>query len=260
MEWEFSMSRRPIIGGNWKCNPEKLEVVHSLVSAFNEIDAENLGKLDLVIFPSALHASTLKSSLKDGIAVGAQNAGTKGCGAFTGEWSAEMAREVGCSWVLVGHSERRHIFSESIEDTVTKVERAQEAGLGVILCIGELLEEREAGRTVDVCTAQLAPVLPKVNNWSSFVIAYEPVWAIGTGVVATKEQAQEAHQALRDVVREARGVEAAGAVRIQYGGSVTPENCSGLISQADIDGFLVGGASLKPTFGVIVETVAGNTS
>eukprot|EP00933_Yihiella_yeosuensis_P016968 TRINITY_DN14327_c0_g1_i3.p1 TRINITY_DN14327_c0_g1~~TRINITY_DN14327_c0_g1_i3.p1 ORF type:complete len:257 (-),score=55.80 TRINITY_DN14327_c0_g1_i3:37-807(-) len=253
-------SRRPIIGGNWKCNPEKVEVVSKLVSSFNELDDLILDKLDLCIFPSALHVTMLKSSLKERIDVGAQNASVAGCGAFTGEWSATMAKDVGCSWVLVGHSERRHMFGDSIEDTVKKVEQAQASGLGVIFCIGELLEDREEGKTFEVCTSQLGPVLPKVADWMKFVIAYEPVWAIGTGVVATKEQAQEAHQAMRGYIFQHAGSEAAEAVRIQYGGSVTPDNCAGLISQPDIDGFLVGGASLKPHFTDIVEVVASHVT
>mmetsp|Transcript_15036 Transcript_15036/g.33102 ORF Transcript_15036/g.33102 Transcript_15036/m.33102 type:complete len:255 (+) Transcript_15036:73-837(+) len=249
------MKRRSIIGGNWKCNPETLETVQQLSTAFNEVEAPGLAKVDVIVFPSAIHVCAARSILKEGIAVGAQNVSVTDCGAFTGELSAKMARSVGCQWVLVGHSERRAKFGETFQDTVAKVGKIQESGLGVVFCVGELLEEREAGRTIEVCASQLSPVLPKVANWQSFVIAYEPVWAIGTGVVATKEQAQEAHQAIRELVREQVGEEAANTVRIQYGGSVTPENCAGLIQQPDIDGFLVGGASLKPTFTKIIDNV-----
>lgn len=247
------------MGGNWKCNPEKLESAQQLCAAFKEgLSDETLGKVEVALFPSALHVSLARTQVKDGIAIGSQNVSVeRSCGAFTGEVNASMAREAGCSWVLVGHSERRHkVAQEPIEDTVAKVESAQEAGLGVVLCVGELLEEREAGRTIEVCHGQLAPVLPKVKDWSKFVIAYEPVWAIGTGVVATKDQAQEAHQALREFVKETAGADAAEAVRIQYGGSVTAANSAGLISQPDIDGFLVGGESLKPGFIKIVNNVA----
>lgn len=249
------MIRRPIVGGNWKCNPESLSTVTQLAGAFNEVDSSNI---DLIVFPSAIHIAPARETLKPNFAVGVQNVHAGGCGAFTGETSVSMAKGMGCSWVLVGHSERRHSFGETIEDTVKKVERAQEAELGIVFCIGELLEEREAGRTLEVCQAQLLPVLPKVTNWQKFVIAYEPVWAIGTGVVATKEQAQEAHEAVREVIKENVSEDAAAAVRIQYGGSVSPENCTGLISQPDIDGFLVGGASLKPTFTRIIESVSDN--
>mmetsp|Transcript_73849 Transcript_73849/g.135176 ORF Transcript_73849/g.135176 Transcript_73849/m.135176 type:complete len:254 (-) Transcript_73849:79-840(-) len=249
------MARRPIVGGNWKCNPVDISTVVSLADAFSEIDTPNI---DVIIFPSAIHIAPARDKLKDTIAVGAQNIHVGGCGAFTGEMAVQMAKGAGCSWILVGHSERRHAFGETVEQTVQKVERAQEAGMGVVFCIGELLEEREAGKTLEVCQAQLAPVLPKVTDWQKFVIAYEPVWAIGTGVVATKAQAQEAHEAVRELIKEAVTEEAAATVRIQYGGSVTPENASDLISQPDIDGFLVGGASLKPTFTRIMEIVSDN--
>jgi len=250
------MKRLPIIGGNWKCNPDKREVVESLVGAFNEgLEGVSPEQCQVVIFPSALHAGMVRSTIKDTVDVGAQNVSKTKCGAFTGEWSSEMLKDMGCQWVLIGHSERRHMMGETIEDTVTKVERAEAAGLGIVFCIGELLEDREAGRTLEVCCAQMAPVLSKVTAWDRFVVAYEPVWAIGTGVVATKDQAQEAHQAVRDFIREKCGDTVANALRIQYGGSVTPENSPGLITQPDIDGFLVGGASLKPSFTRIIEAV-----
>jgi len=248
--------RRPIVGGNWKCNPESVEAVNALVGAFNG-SADVLGRVDVVVFPSAIHVGSVKVGLEDAFAVGAQNVARTGAGAFTGEMTAEMARDMGCTWTLVGHSERRHLFGETIEHTKEKVARAQAAGLGVVLCIGELLEEREAGKTIEVCEAQLNDVLPTVTDWSRFVIAYEPVWAIGTGVVATKDQAQEAHQAIREFVKAKCGDAVGDQVRIQYGGSVSEANCGALMAQEDIDGFLVGGASLKPGFMRIVTTAAG---
>merc|ERR1719436_1172396 len=160
-------------------------------------------------------------------------------------------------WTLIGHSERRTKYGESDEMTAAKVEQCQAAGIKVIFCIGELLEEREGGKTDEVNKRQLAAVLPKIRNWDDIVIAYEPVWAIGTGKVATPEQAQETHAAIRAHLREAVSADVAEKVRIQYGGSVTPDNCAELIAKPDIDGFLVGGASLKPTFmDIITKTVA----
>merc|ERR1712039_903860 len=153
-----------------------------------------------------------------------------------GELAAEHLEDCGTGWTLIGHSERRKLYGETDADTAKKIEKCQDKGIKVIFCIGESLEEREAGKTDDVNKRQLAAVLPAIKDWDSIVIAYEPVWAIGTGKVATPEQAQE-------------------KIRIQYGGSVKPENCAELIAKPDIDGFLVGGASTKPSFSTIISTV-----
>ncbi|CAE7748066.1 Tpi, partial [Symbiodinium sp. KB8] len=160
-------------------------------------------------------------------------------------------------YTLIGHSERRSKYGESDEDTAVKVEKCQAAGIKVIFCIGELLEEREAGKTDEVNKRQLAAVIPKIKDWDKIVIAYEPVWAIGTGKVATPEQAEETQANIRAYLKEAVSAEVADKVRIQYGGSVTPDNCKELITKPNIDGFLVGGASLKPTFMDIVTACQG---
>lgn len=187
------------------------------------------------------------------IEVGIQNISKTAMGAFTGETPAAVAKDAGYSWCLIGHSERRSLYGETIEDTVEKLKQAQEAGLKVMFCIGEQLAEREAGETDKVNQAQLEPVLGMVKDWETFVIAYEPVWAIGTGKVATPEQAQETQANIRSFVKEKCGADVADKVRIQYGGSASPDNIEGLASQPDIDGFLVGGASLKPGFVQMIE-------
>merc|ERR1719162_801105 len=167
-----------------------------------------------------------------------------------------MAAECGYGWTLIGHSERRSRYGETDQETADKVEKALAGGLRVLLCIGESLEEREGGVTDQVNQRQLSACLPVIRDWDKVVIAYEPVWAIGTGKVATPEQAQEAHAAIRAFLAEACGPVVASRVRIQYGGSSSPENCAELIAKPDVDGFLVGGASLKPTFMKMVEVSA----
>jgi enolase len=168
--------------------------------------------------------------------------------------------DFGVRWTLIGHSERRVKYGDTDEVVAAKVEAAQKAGLKVVLCIGEVLEERESGKTDEVNKRQLACCLPKILNWNDIVIAYEPVWAIGTGKVATPEQAQETHAAIRKYLRSAVGDAIADRVRIQYGGSASPANCGDLIKQPDIDGFLVGGASLKPEFMDMLNTCAPSVS
>ncbi|CAE7714876.1 UGP1, partial [Symbiodinium pilosum] len=190
-----------------------------------------------------------------GMSTCAQNVGKNDAGAFTGEWTAKNLLDINISWTLIGHSERRTKYGETDADVAEKVAKCQDAGLNVILCIGETLEEREGGKTDEVNKRQLAAVIPKVKDWDKIVIAYEPVWAIGTGKVATPEQAEETQAAIRAYLKEAAGASVADKVRIQYGGSVTPDNCSELITKPNIDGFLVGGASLKPTFMDIVSKV-----
>ena len=165
---------------------------------------------------------------------------------------------MGLGWVLTGHSERRSIFGETDAATAAKTKLALDADLSAIVCIGESLAEREAGETLPVCFRQLAAVVSVLTpaDWARVVVAYEPVWAIGTGKVATKEQAQEVHAALRAWLAEQVSADVAAATRIVYGGSVSAANCTSLITEKDIDGFLVGGASLKPEFVNIIQSVA----
>ena len=196
----------------------------------------------------------MKAQLDDKKAVvAAQNISEFPNGAYTGEVSAEMLKDFGIKWTIIGHSERRTYFHESDEVVAKKVTLALEQELSVILCIGERLEEREAEQTNEVIAKQLAGAKDSISDWKKIVVAYEPVWAIGTGKVATPEQAQEAHAFIRDWIKTNVSEEVANATRLIYGGSVNEKNCTSLIEQADVDGFLVGGASIKPAFGDIVE-------
>jgi phosphoglycerate kinase len=249
-------ARRKIVGGNWKSNPGTMAAVKDLCKQFSG-STWDAGKCEAVVFPTCLHGGACMEELaKTPFEVGVQNISKTGSGAFTGEVAAPMAADLGYGWALVGHSERRTLYGETDADTAVKTEKALAAGLRVILCIGETLPEREAGQTDAVNKRQLAAVIPSVKDWDKIVIAYEPVWAIGTGKVATPEQAQDAHKAIRDYLRTAVSADVADAMRIQYGGSSNPENCAGLIAKPDIDGFLVGGASLKPSFTKMMETCA----
>lgn len=188
------------------------------------------------------------------VSVAAQNSFTKASGAYTGEVSVEQIKDVGAKWVILGHSERRTIIKESDEFIADKTKFALDNGLGVILCIGETLEEREAGKTLDVCNRQLAAVIEKVKDWSNVVIAYEPVWAIGTGLAATPEDAQNVHKQIRQFLASKLDQAAADSIRIIYGGSANGKNAASFKDKADVDGFLVGGASLKPEFVDIVNS------
>lgn len=238
--------RRPVIAGNWKLHnsiAETRELVHALKS-----DLADLTDIDLVIAPpfTALNAAvqTLEGS---NIAVAAQNCYPVASGAFTGEISPVLLREAGCHYVLVGHSERRQLFGETDAFINTKVSAVLAAGLQPILCIGETLEERESGKMYDVLSRQLKQGLAGVeaSAMEQVIIAYEPVWAIGTGVTASNEQAAEAHAFIRGLAQGLYDATIANALRILYGGSVKPDNVDGLMAQEDIDGTLVGGASLK---------------
>jgi len=182
------------------------------------------------------------------VSVAAQNCYKAKSGAFTGELSPAMIQDCGVNWVILGHSERRNVFGETDQLIGEKVGFALQSGLKVIPCIGEKLEEREAGKTTEVCFNQLAAMLPHITDWSKVVLAYEPVWAIGTGKTATPAQAQEVHLAIRGWLEKNVNPEVAASVRILYGGSVTAANCKELAQCPDIDGSLVGGASLKKDF------------
>lgn len=246
------MTRTPWIGGNWKSNG----TVASIKELSKELNKSEFDpkQSDVVVFPTALHISLARELLKDTLQIGCQNISKTGPGAYTGEITAGMVKDFGLKWVMVGHSERRQYYGESDQVVADKVEMVmKEEGLHVAICIGEMLADREAGKTMDVCKTQLEAVIPKVTDWNRVVIAYEPVWAIGTGKVATPEQAQEVHADLRKFLTDRVSKEVAEKLRIVYGGSVSDQNCVALIGCKDVDGFLVGGASLKKAFVDIIS-------
>ncbi|THG99027.1 hypothetical protein EW145_g7335 [Phellinidium pouzarii] len=231
-------------------NAEKQKLVRALAIA--ELDTNT----EVVIAPPSLYLlSTIELLKGSSVKVAAQNCYYKSSGAFTGEISPAQLADAQVPYVILGHSERRAIFLETSELVAQKTKAAVDAGLSVILCVGETLQEREAGTTVAVVEAQLAAVVEalKAEEWSKIVIAYEPVWAIGTGKVATSAQAQEVHAAIRQYLSKSVSSTVAENTRIVYGGSVAEKNCGELRTQPDIDGFLVGGASLKPEFVQIVN-------
>lgn len=243
--------RKFFVGGNWKMNGS-LAKVEEIVKFLNG------GSLDpateVVVSPSALHVQWVVNNLKQStVSVAVQNVHSAVSGAFTGENSAEIAVDIGCKWAILGHSERRHKFGESDAVIGGKIEHCLSGQIGVVACIGELLDEREAGKTFEVVYTQMQAIAVNVQDWSRVVIAYEPVWAIGTGKVATPEQAQEVHASLRKWLSENVSAAVADSTRIIYGGSVTAANCGQLGKCKDIDGFLVGGASLKPEFVNIIN-------
>ena len=237
------MSRKRIVAGNWKMNTT-LEEARALASEV----AQGAGdEVDLVLIPpTCFLAAVLDATASSAVSVGAQNMHPAASGAFTGETSGPMLTSLGAQYVVCGHSERRHVFGESSAFIGEKVSAAHANGLIPILCVGETLEDREAGRTDSVVLDQLEAGLQGLepSQIPGTVIAYEPVWAIGTGRTASPEQAQEVHASIRARLAERFGGEIAGRVRIQYGGSVKPGNAAELLGQPDIDGALVGGASL----------------
>jgi triosephosphate isomerase len=240
------MSRKPFIAGNWKMNLTRTEAVELASALAAELDATDA--VDLAVCPPFVHLPAVGEALGDGaIALGAQDVFYEDNGAYTGEVSTAMLAECGCRYVICGHSERRHVIGEPDEVINRKVLKVLADGLEPILCVGELLAEREAGRTGDVVRRQVTVGLEGVARADArrVTIAYEPVWAIGTGVTAKPEQAQEVHEMIRRLLADAYGEPTAQAIRIQYGGSVKPANAADLLALSDVDGALVGGASLK---------------
>jgi triosephosphate isomerase len=238
--------RRPIIAGNWKMNTTRADGVALATEVAKA--AESITKCDLAVCPPAVYVDAVGAAIRGTkLGLGAQNLYHEPSGAFTGEISAAMLVDLGCRYVILGHSERRHVFHETDADINKKVHAALKAGLTPIVCVGELLAERESGSTRQVvegqCNGSLAGVT--AEQMAGLVVAYEPVWAIGTGKVASPEQAEEVHRDLRKWIESRYNLATAEAVRIQYGGSVKASNAAELLSQPNIDGALVGGASLK---------------
>lgn len=249
--------RRRFIAGNWKMfnGPQETkaffeEFTQKYTREKGIANAVNAGRTEIALFPPYVSLGVaMETREATPVVIGAQNAYYERSGAFTGEISVSMLKETGCTHVLIGHSERRHIFGEQDELLHKKVLAVLEEGLTPVLCVGELLEERGAGRTFAVIGQQLLAGLAGLENdvaGDKIIIAYEPIWAIGTGKTARDEDAQTACAYIRKLTRETFGEETADRIRILYGGSVKPENTKGIMEQPDIDGVLVGGASLKP--------------
>ncbi|MGD8777989.1 MAG: triose-phosphate isomerase [Ignavibacteria bacterium] len=239
--------RKKVIAGNWKMNNNLSQAVELICGIKKEL-SEFEPQAGVIICPPYISLETASELIKDTpIRLGAQNMYFEESGAYTGEVSAEMLKSVGCEYVILGHSERRTIFKESDETINLKIKKALASELKPIFCIGETLQEREDNITKQVVERQVREGLKEISesDLQNIIIAYEPVWAIGTGKTATPEQAQEVHEFIRNLIKELYSDEAAQNLVIQYGGSVKPANAKELLSQSDIDGALVGGACLK---------------
>lgn len=239
--------RKKIVAGNWKMNttvPEGIELAKQVVARAAETPA-NVG---LIVAAPFTHLASVAEAIKGSkVELAAQNCADHTSGAYTGEVSVAMLKSVGCNWTILGHSERRQYYGETDEKLVVKTQLALAEGLGVILCVGENLDEREAGRHFEVVSSQIKNVLFNFSaeDMKKIVVAYEPVWAIGTGKTATAEQAEEIHACIRKVLAEKFGAQVAEDTTILYGGSCKPSNAKELFAQKDIDGGLIGGAALK---------------
>jgi triosephosphate isomerase (TIM) len=247
--------RRRIVAGNWKMY-KTAQRTAAFFEQFNPL-VENVLGCEVVIFPVAIAIPAAVQAVEEtSIRIGGQNIYWAKEGAFTGEISGDMLRAAGAEWVLVGHSERRQYFHETDADVLRKAQAALEAGLTPIICVGEKLEDHKAGKTNEVLVRQFAAGVAGLTEeqFEKVVVAYEPVWAIGTGQTATPQIASHAHALIRAEAEKRFGGEAANALRILYGGSVKPDNIEGLMAEPEIDGALVGGASLDPeSFGKIVR-------
>ena len=239
--------RKSFVAGNWKMNTDvhsSVKLAHGVVSGCKDV----AGSVDVAVCPPFVYLQQVGNVLQSShIALGSQDVYFEQKGAFTGEISSAMLKDVGCAYAICGHSERRHVIGETDELINKKVHAAILGGLLPILCVGELIEERKANKTAEVVTRQMKKGLAGLSaeKMSAVTIAYEPVWAIGTGLTATPQQAQEVHALIRKLLSEMYDRKIAGEIRIQYGGSAKPDNAGELMAQEDVDGLLVGGASLK---------------
>lgn len=239
--------RKPIIAGNWKMNKTSAEAEEFIKAVMNEVPATDV--VDSVIgAPNIFTQSLIQMTQNSNIKIAAQNCFYEADGAFTGETSPKALAEMGTQYVIIGHSERREIFGETDEDVNKKAHAVIEFGMLPIICVGETLEQREAGETEELVSGQVKAALSGIDaeDVKKLVLAYEPIWAIGTGKTATSEEANETIKVVRQTVADLYDEDTAQAVRIQYGGSVKPANIGELLAQSDIDGALVGGASLEP--------------
>ncbi len=252
--------RRKLIAGNWKMNLTYKDSEKLAKEIIAEIDEKHLNKTDVLVCPTYVSLGIVNKTIKDTrIKLGAQNLFCENNGAYTGEISAEILRSVGCEYVIIGHSERRNYFHETNSLINKKIKKALEFGLKPILCVGESLIEREDEIYEGIIEKQVTEALNGINeeNFSDIVIAYEPVWAIGTGLNATPDQASQIHAFIRTVIQKLYSEKAADVIRILYGGSVNEQNAMEMLSAKEIDGALIGGASLKPEdFGKIVSYTA----
>jgi glyceraldehyde 3-phosphate dehydrogenase len=251
-------ARKFFVGGNWKCNGT-VSQTNDLISMINQSTLTT--DTEVVVCPSQIHVQKVKEGLRGDVSVGAQDCWVNGNGAFTGETSADMLTDMGVGWVIIGHSERRG-KGEADAEVAVKAKYALDKGMSVMACCGEPLEHREAGTTNEFVFPQIkayADAFTK-EDWKKVVIAYEPIWAIGTGLTATPEQAQDTHAAIRKYLGEVAGADVAESTRILYGGSASAKTAPGLSAKPDIDGFLVGGASLKPEFADIVNCQGSTNS
>jgi triosephosphate isomerase len=250
--------RKPFLAGNWKMNTNgtgSLDLVSSIVRTLDDITT-----VDIAVCPPFVYLQSVAKALSSSnISLGAQNVYFEGNGAFTGEISCQMLKDACCTYVIIGHSERRHVMGETDELINKKINAAISGGLLPIFCVGELLEQREAGRTQEVVAEQIKKGLSGISKEKieAVTIAYEPVWAIGTGKTASTKQAQEVHEMIRGLIGQMYDETIAETIRIQYGGSAKPANTAELMRCADVDGLLIGGASLKANdFALMVRIVA----
>ena len=239
--------RKPFVAGNWKMNTNSnssVELARALAAGVRDIENN---KVDIGVYPPFVYLAAVSQVLGDNIMLGAQDVYFESAGAFTGEISCQMLKDVGCVNVLIGHSERRHVIGESDDLINKKLLAVISNGLNPTLCVGETQQQREAGETEKVVTGQVRKGLASVTveQMAKVTIAYEPVWAIGTGLTATPDQAQQVHAMIRQLLADMYDQVVSENIRIQYGGSVKPDNAAELMKQKDIDGALVGGASLK---------------
>ena len=251
--------RKPLIAGNWKMHGS-LSQAAALIDGIKQ-GASSLASVDFLVCPTFVHLSLAHQLLEySSVMLGAQNLYLGAEGAFTGEVSGAMLKDVGCDYVLVGHSERRSLFHDDLPLVAEKFKAAQQAGLTPILCVGETQAERESGQTEQIISTQLQSVIDAagIESFQQAVIAYEPVWAIGTGLTATPEQAQAAHAYIRQLFAQ-NNVALAKTIRILYGGSMKPQNAASLLAMPDIDGGLIGGASLNAESFLAIGAAASQT-